>query len=223
MATYDLEEQEQLEELKTWWKLHGTLVSAAIALIAVAFVGWQGWNWWQRNQAAQAGQLFGGMQQALMQQDVKRLRLLSGELIDKYSGTAYAGMAAMLSGKVMMETGDLKSAQAQFGWAAEHGKDQGLRDLARLRQAIALAEEKTEAGQADALKLLAVPPAPSFMPRYLEVRGDIYAAQGKVEDSRKAYDEAIKALESSRKAESQPPGPYLDILQAKRGATGDAS
>jgi len=191
-----------------------------VAALAVAVVGWQGWQWWQRSQTGQAAQLYGNMQQALMQQDVKRVRLLAGELIDKYAGTAYAGMAAMLSGKVLVETGDLKSAQAQFGWAAEHATDQGTRDLARLRQAIVLADEKSFDA---ALKLLAVPPAPSFMSRYLEVRGDILVAQGKAGEARSAYDEAIRALEGGRKAEGLPPGPYLEILQAKRDAAGAPS
>lgn len=215
MATYDLQEQEQIEELKTWWKMHGTLITAVVAALAVGVVAWQGWQWWQRSQSGQAAQLYGNMQQALMQQDVKRVRLLAGELIDKFSSTSYAGMAALLSGKVLLETGDLKSAQAQFGWAAEHATDQGTRDIARLRQALALAEEKS---YEEALKLLAVPPAPSFMARYLEVRGDILIAQGKGGEARSAYDEAIKALEGGRKAEGLPPGPYLEILQAKRGA-----
>jgi predicted negative regulator of RcsB-dependent stress response len=220
MATYDLQEQEQIEELKTWWTMHGTLITATVVALAIGVVGWQAWQWWQRGQASQAAQLYGNMQQALMQQDVKRARLLAGELIDKYAGTAYAGMGAMLSGKVLFETGDLKSAQAQFSWAAEHASDQGLRDLARLRQALVLAEEKSFD---DALKLLAVPPAPSFMSRYLEVRGDILVSQGKAGEARAAYDEAIKALESGRKAEGLPPGPYLDILQAKRDTAGSQS
>lgn len=220
MATYDLEEQEQLEELKTWWKLHGTAVTAVIAALAIALVSWQGWQWWQRSQATQASQLFGGMQQALVQQDVKRVRLLAGELIDKYSGTAYAGMAAMLSGKVLAESGDLKSAQAQFAWAAEKAKDAGLRDLARLRQAIVLVEDK----QLDeALKLLAVSPAPTFIARYQEVRGDILVTQGKTADARQAYETALKALADAKKGEDQSSVPYREILQVKRDSVGAAS
>lgn len=222
MATYDLEEQEQIEELKTWWKLHGALITAVTVALAIAVVGWQGWQWWQRSQSVQAAQLYGNMQQSLAQQDVKRARLLAGELIDKFSRTSYAGMAAMLSGKALVDAGDLKSAQAQFGWAAENAQDPGLRDLARLRQAIALAEEKTTESYDAALKLLAVPPAPSFMPRYLELRGDILTVQGKTAEARTAYDEALKQLEAARKAEGMPLGPYRDILQAKRDAGGAA-
>ncbi len=220
MATYDLEEQEQIEELKTWWKMHGTLITSVIVAFAIAVVGWQVWHWWQRSEAAKAAQLFAGLQQALMQQDIKRVRLMAGELVDKHASTAYAGMAAMVAGKALAEAGDLKSALAQYGWAAEHATDQGMRDLARLRQAIVLAEEKSFD---EALKLLAVPPTPYLMPRYLEVRGDVLAAQGKNSEARAAYEEAIKALESDRKAEGLPPGPYLDILKDKRDASGAQS
>ena len=220
MATYDLQEQEQIEELKTWWTMHGSLITAVVVALAVGVVGWQGWQWWQRSEAAQAGQLYGTMQQALAQQDVKRVRQMAGELIEKHAGTAYAGMAALLSGKVLAESGDLKSAQAQFGWAAENAKDPALRDIARLRQAIVLADDQA----ADAaLQLLAEPPAPSLMPRYLEVRGDVLAAQGMGAEARLAYEQALKALDDARRAEGMPAGPYREILQTKRDAAGGQS
>ena len=51
MATHlDLEEQEQLDELKTWWKVYGNLVTAIVVALALAVLAWQGWNWWQRQQ-----------------------------------------------------------------------------------------------------------------------------------------------------------------------------
>jgi len=220
MATYDLEEQEQLEEIKTWWKLHGTLITAVVVALAVGVVGWQGWQWWQRSQSNQAAHLYGQLQLALQQQDAKRVRLLSGELIDKFGGTAYAGMGALIAGKALYETGDLKSAAAQYGWAAEQARDPGLRDLARLRQALVLADEKSYDA---ALALLAVPPAPTFQARYAEVRGDILATQGKPAEARAAYDTALQALATTREADERPAGPYRDILQTKRDAVGAPS
>ena len=32
MAHYDLEEQEQLDTLKTWWKMHGNLVTTVVTV-----------------------------------------------------------------------------------------------------------------------------------------------------------------------------------------------
>jgi predicted negative regulator of RcsB-dependent stress response len=47
MAHYDLEEQEQIDTLKTWWKMYGNLVTGLALAVALGVVGWQGWNWYQ--------------------------------------------------------------------------------------------------------------------------------------------------------------------------------
>ena len=54
MATYDLEEQEQLAELKTWWKQYGNLLVNVLTAISLVAIAWQGCNWYQRNQIGQA-------------------------------------------------------------------------------------------------------------------------------------------------------------------------
>ena len=42
----DLEEQEQVAELKAWWRQHGNLIVSALLAAALAFAGWQGWRWY---------------------------------------------------------------------------------------------------------------------------------------------------------------------------------
>jgi predicted negative regulator of RcsB-dependent stress response len=61
------------------------------------------------------------------------------------------------------------------------------------------------------------------MARFLEVRGDILATQGKGAEARSAYAEALKQFDEARKAESLPAGPYREILQAKHDAVGGQS
>jgi predicted negative regulator of RcsB-dependent stress response len=220
MAAYDLEEQEQLDELKTWWKMYGNLVTAVVTLAALAVLAWQGWNWWQRNQAAQASALYGGVQAAVAQKDSKRARELAGELIDKFSGTAYAGLAALMSAKVQVESGDLKSAKAQLGWAADNAKDEGVRDLARLRLATVLFDEKAHE---EALARLAAEPSPALAPRFNELRGDILASQGKTGEAKAAYQAALARLDPMTKdgsTEARARGPYREMLQAKLDGMG---
>jgi predicted negative regulator of RcsB-dependent stress response len=215
MAAYDLEEQEQIDELKTWWKMHGNLVTAAVMAVAIIVLGWQGWNWWQRNQAAQASALYGGLQTAMAQQDAKRARELAGELIEKYSRTTYAGLAALLSAKAQAEGGDVKSAQAQLAWAADNARDDGVRDLARLRLAALLLDDKA---YDEALKRLAVDPAPALAPRFDEMRGDVLAAQGKEAEARTAYVTALAradALINDGGSDARAHGPYRELLQGK--------
>ena len=220
MATYDLEEQEQLEELKTWWTMHGTLVAGILVAVALAVAGWQGWNWWQRQQATQASAVFSTLQTAAAQRNAKRTRTLAGELIDKYSSTSYAGLGALLAARVQVDAGDTMNARAQLAWAAENARDPGLRDLARLRLAAVMLDEKA---YDDAMKQLAVEPAASFAPRFAELRGDILAAQGKSAEARNAYDLALTRFDALAKDdEVRQRGGYKDIVRTKRDSLGAA-
>ncbi len=220
MATYDLEEQEQLDELKTWWKMYGNLVTGILVAVALAVAGWQGWNWWQRQQAVKASVLFSGLQTAAMQRDAKRARELAGELIDKYSVTAYAGMGALLVAKIQVDAGDAQNARVQLAWAAENAKDPGLRDLARLRLATVMLDAKA---YDDAMKQLAAEPGATFAPRFAELRGDVFAAQDKAAEARTAYDSAIAKFDALAKDdETRQRAGYKEVLQAKRDSLGAA-
>ena len=55
---FDLEEQEQLAELKHFWDTWGNLITWVLIVVFGAIAGWNGWNYWQRTQAAQAAALF---------------------------------------------------------------------------------------------------------------------------------------------------------------------
>lgn len=214
MAVYDHEEQEQLEELKAWWKLHGNLVTAVIVVLALAALAWQGWNWWQRKASAEAAALYAGVQRAATQHDAKRARDLAGELIEKYSTTTYAPMAAMISSRAQVDAGDIKNARVQLQWAVDNAKDDALRDLARLRLAVVLLDEKA---YDDALKLLAAEPATaSFASRFNELRGDVLAMQGKQAEARAAYEAALAKLAAKVGAGDTPrQDPYKEMLQTK--------
>jgi predicted negative regulator of RcsB-dependent stress response len=221
MAVYDLEEQEQLAELKTWWTQYGNLVTGVLVVVAVAAVGWQGWNWWQRSQAGEASALFGGLQQAVAEKDAKRIRDLSAMLTDKYAGTAQAALAALVTAKAQADAGDLKNARAMLTWAADNAKDEAVRDLARLRLAGVMSDDNAPD---EALKLLAGEPAPAFAARYAELRGDILAGQGKVAEARAAYEAALAKSEASAKeAPDARRGGYREVLKAKLESLGGAA
>lgn len=220
MATYDLEEQEQLDELKTWWKMYGNLVTGILVALALAVVAWQGWNWWLRQQTAQASAIYASVQTAVAQKDAKRARELAGELIEKYSATTYAGMGALAAARLQIDAGDAQNSRVQLAWAAENAKDPGLRDLARLRLAAVMLDQQA---YDDAIKQIASEPAAGFGPRFAELRGDIFAAQGKIAEARKAYDDALAKFDAQAKAdETRLRGGYKDVIQVKRDALGAA-
>ncbi|MCM8594131.1 tetratricopeptide repeat protein [Accumulibacter sp.] len=228
MATYDLEEQEQIAELKAWWKQYGNLVTGLITAAAIGVAAWQGWNWYQRSQAAQASALYGVLQTALRENDGQRIRTASGELIEKFGSTTYAPLGALSAARSLHDAGDARTARLQLAWVVEHGKDE-LRDIARLRLAALLIDEKA---YDEALKQIEAAPGAAFQTRFDDARGDILAAQGKTSEARAAYRSALARLETSDKGaagkgQSSPPDPqasaaYREVLQLKLEALGEA-
>jgi len=214
MAVYDLEEQEQLDELKTWWKQYGNLLTGAVVAVSVVLVGWQGWNWWQRDQGIQAAAVFAAVERAAGEHDAKKAREATGELIDKFSRTPYAAMAVLVSARLQVEAGDTKTAKLQLGWTVDNARDGEIRDLARLRLATVLFAENA---YEEALKQLASDPVAPFSARYAEVRGDILAAQEKHGEAKAAYQQALSNLVETQKSPGadQSRGQYHDLLQLK--------
>jgi predicted negative regulator of RcsB-dependent stress response len=184
----DLEEQEQVAELKAWWQQHGSLVVAVIAAAALTFAGWQAWRWYDRSQAAQAGVLYEGIARAAQAGDAKALRDAAGALLENYPRTAYATMGALVAARFHFERGDLKSAKAQLQWVLEHGPSDDFRDLARLRLAAVLLDEKA---YDEALKLLDEKHDAAYDSQYAAARGDVLVAKNDPAKAKDAYRAAL--------------------------------
>jgi len=185
----DLEEQEQVAELKAWWTTHGNVVLAVVIAAAVAVVGWQGWRWYQHNRAAQASMLYDTLTKAAQAGDAKALRDAAGTLVESYPRTLYASMGALLAAKFYFERNDLKNAKAQLQWVIEHAPSEDFRDLARLRLAAVLLDEKA---YDEALKLLDVPHAPAYDAQYAALKGDVLVAKNQLAEARAAYRLALE-------------------------------
>ena len=225
MAAYDLEEQEQLAEIKAWWKQYGNLLINALTAAAVAVLAWQGWNWYQGNQSAQAAAVYHVLQQAAHEKDTQRVKAASGELTEKFGRTSYAPLGALIAAKSMMDAGDAKTAKAQLLWAVDKSKNE-IRDLARLRLATLLIDEKA---YDEALKQLDGSVTPAFEPRFIDNRGDIFSLQGKKDEARKAYQAAIDKLAeidkngqgvNSQSWQLQSNAVYRELIQRKLDALG---
>ena len=217
MAHYDLEEQEQIDSLKTWWKMYGNLVSGLVLAVSLGVVAWQGWNWYQRGQAAQASAIYSALEQAVAARDMQRVKTVAGELAEKFTSTPYASLGALVAAKASFEAGDGKTARAQLSWVADNGKDE-LKDIARLRLAALLLDEQA---YDEALKQLSAGHGAAFDGRFAELRGDVLAAQGKKAEARTAYQTALDRLEAKPKAQGG--NPYREVVQHKLDSLGDSA
>jgi predicted negative regulator of RcsB-dependent stress response len=224
MATYDLEEQEQIAEIKAWWKQYGNLLAGIVTAVSIGVIAWQGWNWYQRNQAAQGLDGLWRAAEGRLENDAQRIKTASGELLEKFGshGLRAAGGAVRCPGHV--DAGDVKTAKLQLAWVVEHGKDE-LRDLARLRLAAVLLDEKA---YDEALKQLDGTPSAGFAGRFADGRGDILAAQGKTAEARAAYQAALASLDKAglsageNAPNRQVNAAYRESLQLKLDALGES-
>jgi predicted negative regulator of RcsB-dependent stress response len=189
----DLEEQEQLAALKAWWKQYGTRVVIGLAVVVIAIAGLRGWQIWSARQASEASQLFEQAMQAASLGDEKGLKEVTARIMENYSGSAYATPAAWLAGKHNHASGAAESAAAQYAFALEHARDDGLKALARLR----LAAVRFDQGQAEAaLDLLQTAPPAAFAGLHEGLRGDVLLSLGRKDEARTAYRSALEKLDA---------------------------
>jgi predicted negative regulator of RcsB-dependent stress response len=168
------------------------IYGAAALLIAVA--GWQYWKNHTAKQSVEAAALFESMNNALEAGDMKAAREQGAQLVDKYGSTPYATRAAMLVASVNVQGKDTRSAKAQLEWVAANTKEAALRDVAHLRLAGLLLDEKDYEG---ALKQLNTAHTDAYGPRFDDLKGDVYLAQGKTAEARSAYSAAYAKLKDS--------------------------
>ena len=209
MATYDLEEQEQLAALKAWWNEHGGAIILGATLVLAAVGAWNAWTWYQRSQSAQAAVLYDTLQKASRANDLKTTRETAGAILENFPRSAYAPLAALVSAKVQFQAGDLKTARAQLQWVIDHAGSDEIRSIAALRLASVLLDDNEPDA---ALKILEAKPHPGFEALYASQRGDILATQKKRSEARAAYKTALERAGA---------GPLRDALRLKLDALGE--
>lgn len=204
---YDLEEQEQLAEMKAWWNKYGNFILTVITIVLLGFAAYNGWQWYQREQAAQAAGVYGQLEKALAARDAEKAGALAEMLTSKYGGTAYASMAALQAAKVQVEAGKSDRARESLQWVIDKSPQGELKAIARVRLAGVLLDEKK---YDDALKALAGDVPPAQATAVADRRGDILVAQNKIDEARAAYSEALARADAQH--------PLRQLIQLKLDA-----
>lgn len=189
----DLEEQEQLDQLKHFWNRYGNAITWLLILVLAGFAGWNGWQYWQRSQSAQASALYDEVDRAAKAGDTERLERAFGDIKDKYASTLYAQQAGLVTAKALQDKGNADAAKAALAWVAEKASDPGYQSLARLRLAgIALDAKAYD----DALKQLGGNFPGEFAALAADRRGDVLMAQDKKSEALAEYRKAYAGLDA---------------------------
>jgi predicted negative regulator of RcsB-dependent stress response len=210
----DLQEQEQVDQLKAFWKQYGNLITWTLTLALGGFAAWNGWNLWQRDQAGKASAMFDELERAAQAGDAARSALVFADMKGRFPRTAYAQQAALLAAKVQADKGQTDAALATLAWASDNGDDE-LRTIARLRAAGLLMDKKQYDAALTQLDTAAQGKnAKEFEALVADRRGDVLLAQGKKDDARKAFEAAYKAMDEKLE--------YQRLIDAKLTALGAA-
>ena len=209
---YDLEEQEQLDSIKAWWAKNGNwLTWVAIAVLA-AYACWSGWGYYQRKQSLQAAQLYEALQTASAAKNQAMVMRVAADIQDKFSGTPYAQMAALLAAKSAFDANDASAAKSELQWVIDHHRDAEYKAIAAIRLAGVQLDGKQ---YDDALKTLSGDFPTQFAGAIADRKGDVLYAQNKLPEARDAYQQALD------KTEQKDPGRQL--IQLKLDAIGGAA
>jgi predicted negative regulator of RcsB-dependent stress response len=211
MATHlDLEEQEQLDQLKAFWKQYGNLITWLLILVLGGYAAWNGWNLYQRDQGAKAGSLYDELDRAAQAGDSDRATRIFADMKERYPRATFTQQAGLLAARVAAEKGQYDAASASLAWVADKAADDEYRAIARLRLAGLLLDTKK---YEEALKQVdAVGGGPEFIALADDRRGDILLTQGKSAEARAAYLKAWTAMD--------PKLDYRRIVEAKLNMLG---
>lgn len=204
---YNLEEQENIDELKSWWKTYGSMIIMFIAVVVTGIAGSQAWKYYKAQQIDQAVELYDALLQVRGSGDPKKISDAAGLLMEGFPESGYASRAALISAQAGFDAGDTLNAKSRLQWVADNASEGELRDLARLRLASVLLDEKK---YDEAVRTLDSPHGESFDGLFADLKGDILAIAGKPEDARTAYQTALAKMGTQSN--------YRNIVQMKLDA-----
>lgn len=220
MATYDLEQQEQLDQVKHFWKQYGNLITWLLVLVLGAYAAWMGYQYWQQQKATGASSLYEELDLAATSGNADKAALAFADLKSKYAGTTFTEQGALLAAKVAMDHQKTDQSQADLQWLVDNGKNAALVAVARLR----LAGIQMDAKQFEqALKTISADVPAEFAALVQDRRGDILLAQGKKDEATKAYLAAWNGLDATVEYRRFVDGKLTALGQAPSPSTSKAS
>jgi predicted negative regulator of RcsB-dependent stress response len=205
----NLEDQEQLDELKHFWKSWGDLITWVLIAVLGSYAAWMGWQSYQGKQAAQSAALYDTVERSALSGDLALLDRSVNDIEEKFASTTYAQQAALLAARVYNDKDRKVDAKKQLTWVIDQASDEGYQTLARLRLAALLVEDKA---YDEARKQLTAKTPEAFAPLMADRLGDLAMLQAQPAEAVQHYKNAWKGFE--------PNADYRRLVAVKLAALG---
>lgn len=193
---YSIEEEQEINQLKDWWKENGKTIIVAFILGVGGMFGWRYWQSHQAEQIAQASAQYDTLINSV-QQDEQAKKANIEQFVQANSKTAYAVFALLDEAKKATEKQDFSAAEANLNQALTQSQDEVLTSIVALR----LSAVQFQLGQLDnALTTLNQVKGESFNARKAILTGDIQVAKGDKVAAKNSFEQA---QQSGRQLEQQ--------------------
>ena len=212
----DLEEQEQLDQLKAFWQKYRNLITGVLTVVLFAYAAYSGYGWWRNSQALEASKLYETMISAVAKGDQEQTLRAANDLQKDFARTPYAAMSSLIAARIAADAGNGAKAIDYLRWTAKNASDDGYLALAKLRLVTQLIEQGGEKDFAEADQILKETPLAGFQALWLERRGDWYLVQKKNTEAKKSYEDAWKVLRQAKEF----PEEARRLLKVKLDAVG---
>ena len=183
---YSIEEEQEINQLKDWWKENGKTIIVAFILGVGGMFGWRYWQAHQAEQIAQASAQYDALIYSA-QQDEQAKKANIEQFVQANSKTAYAVFALLDEAKKETEKQDFAAAEANLNQALTQSQDDVLTSIVALR----LSAVQFQLGQLDnALTSLNQVKGESFNARKAILTGDIQVAKGDKVAAKNSFEQA---------------------------------
>jgi predicted negative regulator of RcsB-dependent stress response len=187
-----LNEQEQVELIKQFWKKHGLTCIGALVVLIVALSGWQLWKKREASAIDAASTNYQHLIEVSQGGDSDKVQKIANELISNYPKTVYAGMSGLFLAEQEVASKEWALADQHLTFAKDRLKSP-LQKIAILRLArVKMAENQPQA----ALSLLEKPEG-QFAPLFFLVKGDAYLQLNDQANAKLAYQSGLSWLNDS--------------------------
>lgn len=183
---YSIEEEQEINQLKDWWKENGKTIIVAFILGVGGMFGWRYWQAHQAEQIAQASAQYDALIYSA-QQDEQAKKANIEQFVQANSKTAYAVFALLDEAKKETEKQDFAAAEANLNQALTQSQDEVLTSIVALR----LSAVQFQLGQLDnALTTLNQVKGESFNARKAILTGDIQVVKGDKVAAKNSFEQA---------------------------------
>ena len=187
-----LEEQQELDDFKYFWKNWGRWLFALLIAAALGYLGYIIYKDHKISQNREAAEVLAQMvDKAQSKADSKQINADLLKLQQDYPDTVPAAQATMMVAATEFDAGRYDTAAGHLNWVLSNQKAPLIQALAAQRLAVVLLQQKKYDAAITALNTKV---EADFEPLLLEAKGDVYAAQNKTKEAAQSYQQALEKL-----------------------------